>query len=110
MRGSCLIYIWQEEKGKTEGQQWVQRLAQKNKNKTKKTLNQINQINNPTKTQRGQEQQVETGHKAEQDLGCKAADGGRTDWKDKMVDVHVGQRQKGNNMGSEVGFGAKRRL
>lgn len=85
----------------------MQRLAQKNKNKTKKTLN---QINNPTKTQRGQEQQVETGHKAEQDLGCKAADGGRTDWKDKMVDVHVGQRQKGNNMGSVVGFGAKRRL
>lgn len=35
--------------------------------------------NNPTKTQRGQEQQVETGHKAEQDLGCKTADGGRTD-------------------------------
>ncbi len=58
-------------------------------------------MNNPTKTQQGQEQQVGTGHNAEQDLGCKAADGGWTDWKDEMVDVHVGQRQKGNNTGSE---------
>lgn len=64
----------------------------------KKTNNQTNtkrKIHNPTQTQRGQEQQVETGHKAEQDLGCKTADGGRTDWKDKMVDVHVGLETEG---------------
>lgn len=70
----------------------------KKKNYNNQTLN---QINNPTKTQQGQEQRVETGHKAEQDLGCKTADEGQTDWKDKMVDVHVGQRQKENNTGSE---------
>lgn len=52
------------------------------------------EINNPT--QRGQKQQVETGHKAEQDLGCKTAGGGGgADWKDKMVDAHVGLETEG---------------
>lgn len=60
----------------------------------KKKLIQKKKIHNPTQT-RGQKQQVETGHKAEQDLGCKTADGGWTDWKDKMVDVHVGLETEG---------------
>lgn len=62
--------------------------------KTKKQPNQM-KINNPT--QRGQKQKVETGHKAEQDLGCKTAErgGGGSDWKDKMVDTHVGLETEG---------------
>lgn len=88
VRGSCLIYIWQEEKEKTEGQQCALGLAQKKKNP-----NQM-KINNPT--QQGQKQQVETGHKAEQDLGCKTlGGGGGADWKDKMVDAHVGLETEG---------------
>lgn len=63
--------------------------ARSEKNK-KKQPNQT-KINNPT--QRGQKQQVETGHKAEQDLGCKTAERGvgwgqtgRTKWWTHMWD------------------------